>query len=421
MVVFIWLWGLGGVLSSVAPLWAQPVTPPEPAGEVRTVGALGIAPIEGGDIAQAREKAIQAALVDAASQVAQELDGGQGAAAGQISGALAVRIENQPAGFIRTYRVTHEEASEDGTAYSAAVEADVALDALQAALEERPGQERQPPPAAARPAILLAIAEQDIDEYSPRYWWAGSADGKASAAAQALEGILTGQNYPLVDHRTAARDSRFTARYPHPQLSDAQALDLGARLGADLVIHGEARAMPGPASLGTNITTCRGTLQARLLHVGSGRRLKEITETAVTVGSGTDRDGTKALQRAAAAVAEQLRAPLAELVQGPAGMTRDLELVVTGTADLERFVRLRRGIASLPGVGDLTPLELQGNEALLQVAFSGSRDRLVALLQQRLAVEMNLSIEPLGFARLQIVLPPSRPGSAPLEENPLGN
>lgn len=396
---------------------AQTGKAPDGAQTVRTVEALGVEPVEGGDFPQAREKAIQAGLVKAVEIVLQDLVAGGAGGAGQIRSDLAARIQDQPSGFIRNYRVIEESAGDDGQTYRARVEAAVAVDILEGML----GEAAEKPAPVSRPAILLAIAEQGVNEFSPRFWWGGDLDNRESAAARSLGRILGEDRYPLVSHRTAAQDSRFTAQYTHPELTDQQVLDLGSRLGADVVIHGQARALPGPASLGTKISTARGTLNVRVFHVGSGRLVTEMVETAVTVGTDGDRDSIKALERAGAAVADRLRAPLGTLVKGPGGALRDLEVSVTGTTDLPRFVHLRRTILALPGVGGLQLMALQHDGAMLRVAFEGSNERLRDLLNQRLAAELNLSVEAMDFSRVRITLPASRGGAGRLKEIPLGN
>ena len=401
----------------LAPAQAQGTVADPAAPGMYTVEAVGSEAVQGGDVAAAREKAIQAGLVSAVMMAAQDILAAADPGAASLPTALAAQIQAQPAGFIRHYRVVEESTAEDGATYTVLVEAEVAAEALSGAL----GSTAEPPPAVVKPTILLAIAEQGVGEFSPQFWWGGEVTGRVSAAAHSLGQELGRQGYPLVAHQTAARDSRFTARYAHPELTDPQALDLGARLGADVVIHGQARVEPGPASLGTKISTFRGTLSVRMLHVADGSLIAQRGETPVTVGTDTARDSAKALERAGAAVAEQLIPPLAALGQGPAGAMRQLEVSVIGTADLSRFVQLRRAIASLPGVGGLQILALQRDQARLQVAYSGGNQRFGEALRQRLAAEADLAIEPVDLAGVRIVLPTASAGAGRLQEKPLGN
>ena len=388
-----------------------------PSETVRMVEAVGQAPIAAGDYAQAREKAIQVGLANAVTLVAQEMftavAGGE-----RLPPTLAARILDQPAHFIRNYRVVEEAPGDDGETYEALVEAAVALEVIRGAL---PRDTSAPGPTVTRPTVLLALAEQGVDDFIPRFWWGGDLGGRAMPAARAMARVLGARQFPLVANQTAARDTRFTALYGHPELTDQQALDMAARLGADVIIHGLGQVVPGPASLGTKISTFKGKLAVRALDVGSGRVVAETQETVVTVGTAGGGEEAKALERAGSIVAERLSASLAELTRRSAGARRDFMITVSGTADLAQFVRLRRAMELLPGMGAVRLLEMQRNSALMRVAFEGSGERLQALLQQRLAGEMNLAVEPLGFANLHIALPATRPEGGSLVEDPLGN
>jgi len=396
---------------------AQTGVEPDSVQTVRTVETVGMEPIESDDFSRAREKAIHAGLVNAVEIVVQDLVAGRAEDGATIPVTLAARIEDQPTAFIRNYRVVEEDAGGDGETYMAMVEATVAVDLLERALADKPDVL----PAAARPSILLAIAEQGVNEFSPRYWWGGDTGGGLTAAAGALGRVLGDLHYPLVDYRTAARDSRFTAAFAHPELTDRQALDLASRLGADVVIHGQARAEAGPVSLVTKIRTSQGTLKVRVLHVGSGGLVAEMEETAVTVGADEREDGSKALSRVGTIVAEGLEASLAALAKRPAGDLLDLEVTVTGTGDLPGFVRLRRAITALPGVGNLRIVAFQQDSAVMQIAFEGNAERLRDLLNQRLAAEMDVAIEALDISHLLIALPAFQKASGDVQENALGN
>ena len=156
---------------------------------------------------------------------------------------IAAQIAAKQDDFIQSYRVVSEAPSDDGLRYTVTVEATISVRAVQAALTPTANS----PGGFQRPTVLLAIAEQGIAEFTPYYWWGGQSGGQRLYATQAIAETLGARGFPIVAHQTASQDSAFTTLFNHPELTDGQALDLASRLGATVVVHGQARASAGTA------------------------------------------------------------------------------------------------------------------------------------------------------------------------------
>jgi hypothetical protein len=162
-----------------------------------------------------------------------------------------------------------------------------------------------------------------------------------------------------------------------PDLDNQEAVDIGSRLKADVVIVGK--------SIVYNVgeQSFSGTVSARAIRTDTGEEIASTLQTAVK----TDEDNALAAAGELAAAelslqiakAQQKVSPQADrpwkeipLGQKTEGTEGTLELSVSGTDRLGNFVKFRRTLAEMPMVKDIKIREMRSNEALIHVEVDGS-------------------------------------------------
>lgn len=393
--------------------------------------------IEGRNIAQAKQEAVEAALSAAVDQAALSLFSSEAVARDfrSYSAAVAGKAER----FIDSYRILGE-ASSGGT-YRVMLQARVSLDQLQSSLSgfrpagapaaaapvsapeappeapAIPGADEAPAalsPAAPgmveavdRPKLLLLLSEQNINDPAPRFWW-GENPGKPGAFAEAaIAKKAEASGYVVVDHSAAAPQIPFRVAIAYqPELNNRDAADIGRLLGADVVIVGKAIAYAISDTGAGGDPSYNATITMKAVLVQNGQEITSGFETAVRQGRSDIEGGREALTAAGIQAAGHLIPSIAAAWENIVRPSETITLTVSGTANLGNFVRFRQALRDLPGVIDLQILETSADAAIIAVRFEGNsadlRERLAANTFELFVIDV-LSV---SNKRLDIALVP---------------
>jgi hypothetical protein len=255
------------------------------------------------------------------------------------------------------------------------------------------------------PAILFFISEQNLQEVSPRYWWGKEMGGFEAITATTMANILRAHGFPVVDH--GGIEIRKMADWDSsdkPELADEEALNLGTLLQADVVIVGTSIASPTPSVMGDELKSFKGNLNARVLRTETGEALANISRTAVTANIDESAGGREALAMAGTLAGDQLAPQLAaawrELVEKPS----QLEVTVEGTGNLANFVKFRRVLTSISGVGGIRVKEIKPNEATLIVEYQGKAEDLASALMLQDFKNFGINIYEITQQNLKIAI-----------------
>ena len=363
----------------------------------KTFVVIGTSKVPGDNIQVARDQAISESLVTAVAlmtEVILQVD----SLVENFPQVNEIVYENTDA-FVQDYKVLTETRS--GKSYRVIVEATVAGEEIAKQLS-RAGILRA---KVTLPAILFFISEQTLEADSPRYWWGKEMGGFEATTATTMANILRAHGFHVVDHggieirKMAGWDSS-----DKPELSDEEALNLGTLLQADVVIVGTSIASPTPSVMGDALKSFKGNLNARVLRTETGEALANISRTAVTANVDERAGGREALAMAGTLAGDQLAPQLAaawrELVEKPS----QLEVTVEGTGNLANFVKFRRALTSISGVGGIRVKEIKPNEATLIVEYQGKAEDLASALMLQDFKNFGINIYEITQQNLKIAI-----------------
>lgn len=345
------------VLLVAAPAAVQ-AQPPQ-RGET-TVHVVGSSRVRGGDVSAAREEAINAALVAAVHTVVAEMLPPETVAGSfqTVNEAVFQRTDR----FVRDYKMLAQ-STVAGT-YRALVQASVSTERIKEAFRTA-GIRLE---ARQFPQILFALAESQIHDLAPRYWWDGRTGRDESVAGAALAQAFTTEGYTVV--RPAG--NTVATGYP-PELRGTEAVALGRELKAEVVVVGLAAAEAAGQPAGQTSPAYRGSVSARAYRVSDGQLIAQTQRAILTAGDDAQSASRDALDKAAALAAGDLSAQLdtAWFKQMAAG--NRIEIVVHGiTGQMAGFVRFRGAIGSVSGVERMQIREMTADAAILNVDYQGN-------------------------------------------------
>ena len=363
----------------------------------KTFVVIGTSKVPGDNIQVARDQAISESLVTAVALMTEEIL--------QVDSLVEnfpqvneIVYENTDA-FVQDYKVLTETRS--GKSYRVIVKATVAGEEIAKQLS-RAGILRV---KVTLPAILFFISEQSLQEDSPRYWWGKEMGGFEATTATTMANILRAHGFPVVDH--GGMEIRKMAGWDSsdkPELTDEEALNLGTLLQADVVIVGTSIASPTPSVMGDALKSFKGNLNARVLRTETGEALANIARTAVTANVDESAGGREALAMAGTLAGDQLAPQLTaawrELVEKPS----QLEVTVEGTGNLANFVKFRRALTSISGVGGIRVKEIKPNEATLIVEYQGKAEDLASALMLQDFKNFGINIYEITQQNLKIAI-----------------
>jgi hypothetical protein len=230
-------------------------------------------------------------------------------------------------------------------------------------------------------------------------------DGFESISETTMADILKAKGFHIVDHggigigKLADLGSDIK-----PELSDEEAINLGARLQADVVILGTAIASPTTSVMGDDLKSFKVILNARVLGTEAGDELANISRTSVTANVDEIAGGREALIMAGTLAGDdlaiQLDAEWRKLAEKPSRM----EILVEGTGNLANFVKFRRALTGIPGVEGIRVKEIKPNETTLIIDYKGKAEQLASALMLQNFENFGINIYEISKQNLKVAL-----------------
>jgi hypothetical protein len=356
------------LIVSLAILLAIPAAWAQPNGDETTVVAVGSSRIRAKDMPAAREDAINAALVMAVSRALADLLPVETMVSNfQI---INQSMFNQPDRYLRDYKVLTE--SQVGDIYRVMLQATVSVTPLKKSLATSGVTVQK----ITYPRVLLCVAQKRSYDLSPHYWWRGGASDTDNDASTILSNALDQSGFILV--RPGGDDG--LSNYS-PDLSAAEAVALGQRFNAEVVVVGLAEAEESGGTISGS--AYRGTLFARAFRVADGQLIAQVRHTLMAARIEPDSGGIEALRGVAASAGEELSARLAEVWTKEAASGTLLEVVVQGVSGrMAQFVKLRGALSGISGVDSLQMKEMMPGAAVLTVRYQGRARSLAEALEK---------------------------------------
>ena len=365
--------------------------------ESKTYVVIGAATVYGGNVSAAREKAISNSLVTAVAlmiadllQVDSLVDNFP-----QLNELLLDRKNT----YVRDYKVLTEMAR--GQSYRVMVKATVSGEKISKRLSEA-GILRT---KTTLPRVLFLVAEKNVREPLPIFWWSAEDAGFVSVAETAMAERLFEAGFEIVDHRGARGQSLVNwTEFDKPALTDREAAALGASLKADVVILATSNASLSTNIMGSGMRSFNGTVALRAIRTDSGELMLDFNRSATAANENDIVGGKEALSNVGALAGQALAEQLAVVWQRQAGRPAVVELSIVGTGHLASYVKLRKSLNSIPGVEGIRVKEIKPNEATLLVEYKGKAKDLASAMMLQNFKSFGINISEVSDSSLRIEL-----------------
>ena len=365
----------------------------------KTFIVVGTAAMHGGNVTAAREKAIADSLVTAVALMTKELLEVESLV--DNFSQLNELLLDQPSAFIQGYKVLTEAGREKS--YRVVVQATVSGQQISKKLTNA-GILRA---TKTLPSVLFLIAEQNLEQQSPMYWWSPLGSSFVSISETVMVEHLQEAGFILVNHRGArTRPLVNWDDINKPDLTDLEAAEIGAALKADIILLGTSIASPSTNIMGSAMRSFNGTVTLRALRSGSAEPMLNLARTAVAVNEDDTVGGQEALEAAGAMAGPALAEELVVAWQKQAGRPSVVEVVILGTSHLAHYVKFRKKLNTISGVEGIRVKEIKPNEATLLVEYQGKPQNLASALMQQNFESFGINIFEVTSQTLKVELIP---------------
>lgn len=321
-----------------------------------TVHAIGSGTIQGDDLPAGRNKAIDASLVSAVTQVMTEI-----APPELVVGNFQVINESiltRKDQFILGYKMLTE--STHAKEHRVLVRATVSVQRIKQALKKVGVHVG----GKAYPRVLICLAEKPMGQAEFHYWW-GQQIWPAGTATKTMTGLFEKKGVLMINPTVDPRRTAYS-----PQLSVSEAVALGREAKADVVVVGEAV----EASAGGNGAAGSANIIVRAYLVASGEEIGQARQVALAPDTGLSTDGGSAMENAASQAGELLASQIVAAWFSKKGSGASLvELRIEGVSgNIANFVKLRGALSNMSGVDSVQRKEMNSDAAVLLVDYQGN-------------------------------------------------
>jgi hypothetical protein len=341
--------------------------------KTKTFVVVGSATVSGSNVSAARETAISDTLVAAVARMTEELlqTGSLVNNFSQVNGLLF----DQTSKFVQDYKVLTEVAH--GRSYRVVVQATVSGHKIAQTLSDAGILGAQ----TNLPGVLLLVAEQNLEEPRPRFWWNPREENFVSVSETLMAERLKEAGFTVIDHRVVMNQLQINwSAFNDPELTNEAAAELGSLFNADVIVAGTATANPSTNIMGSAMRSFNGTVAGRVIRAQSAEPMLNFSRTAVAVNEDYMTGSKEALAEAGELAGGALAEELAAAWQKQAVRPSVVEMVIRGTGQLANYVKFRRTLNTISGVEGIRVKEIKPNEAVLLVEYKGKTKSLAEAL-----------------------------------------
>jgi len=364
----------------------------------KTVEVIGTGKIIDKDVPSARSLAISNSLVSAITMVVTDLLSVESFVRNfqTLNEILYSRTDE----FIQEYKVLTSSIS--GDIFRVMVQATVSVDKI----EQQMSSARIMLGKQEMPRILLFITEQSLEDLLPEYRGREDSAFAKSFSVIAMAEAMQQKGFAVIDHGAIVQNQDMESTPDKTELENKEAVQLGVRLQADVVIVGKAAAYKTSNLMGENIRSFKGIIKARALRTDTGEEIAITTQAAITTNTDEIAGGRKALSAAGSLAGEKLASQIAAAWLKQNKPFDMVEIIVQGTGNLANFVKFRKVISDLSGVEGIRIKEMKSDEATMIVNFQGNAKELADALMLKNFESMGINIYEVSQNRLRIELIP---------------
>jgi len=256
----------------------------------------------------------------------------------------------------------------------------------------------------AMPKILFFIAEQSLEDGSPKYWWGSGMPFVNSASEKAMVEVMKEKGFKIIKHGPRIQNMAFRIVAGMPNLKDQEAIDFAAKMNADVIITGSSIANNLPNTMGADMKSFKGLTAVRALFVKTGKQIGSISRTAVTANVNEIEGGRDALSGAGTLAGEEIARQIVSAWLKKDEETEKFEILLKGAGNLANFVMFRRMLSTIQGVKFVQVKELKSDKATISVDFNGKTKELAAALMLKAFESFGINICEVSDSQLKIEL-----------------
>jgi hypothetical protein len=330
---------------------------------VKVVETIGSGKIYGNNLPAARELAISNALVSAVARISLEVF----PLSSQIDHFRQANetLYNNIDVYVQDYKVLTEFTS--GKNYRALVQVTVMQDKIKAQLLESGLVVEE----ISLPKILFFLAEENIGDILPNYWWGEDLVFVVPSSEEAMTQVLKDRQFIIVKHADIAEPLNYDLT-----LKVQDAVTIGSHRAADIVIIGQAKAERTTNVMGGSIKSFKANVTARAFRTETGEEIAFVTRTAVSSGKDEKKGGRQALYEAGLLAGKDIAIEISSAWADRSKDRKIVEIVVQGTSELINFVKFRKILGKINGVTAIHIMEMKANESTITVDYDGTAKEL---------------------------------------------
>lgn len=363
----------------------------------KIIEVIGTGAIQGGNVAKARDRAIKNSLVSAVELAVADFLPLESMI--QNFEILNEILYDNSSEFVADYKVLTELKS--GRTYRVLVQATVSIDAIKEELISVNIKVYK----KNLPKILFLIAEQNFSDISQRYWWTEDLTFVKGYTEIAMTEMMLKNGFSVIDQKSLVINEEFETLKDKADLSNQDAVSLGAILQADVVIVGNSKADIAPNTMGGDIKSFKGTVLARALRTDTGEEIASTIQTEVSVNKDDIAGARDALSNAGYLAGSDLASQIVRKWHEEVKKSiTTLVIIVEGTRDLSNFVIFRAELNEIPGVDSLQTSEMKADEATIVVDFQGNAKELADALMLKNFESFGINIYEISQSHLRVRL-----------------
>lgn len=360
--------------------------------EVKEVIATGMGNIIAGDIAHAKDDAVEDALRNAVEEAVGTLVSSQSLV--ENYQLVEDRIYSESSGYVKSYKIISKTKSAD--TYTVKIKAKVKLANLEKDLVaigliiKRKGM----------PRMMVIIDERTIGVYDYADYWINM-----NISENTIIDCFKEKGFHFVDQAVAKRNVDREKALAAIAGNDAMATAIGLTYKAEVVIVGKAiaKTASGASDVLGGMKSCQANISARAINVDNGKILATGMENAAKVHIDEVTGGNQALEEAAKKFSDKLIRKILKEWVGELSGTTTIQLVVNGLKsfdDLDDFTTALKYY--IRGVKDVHTRDFVAGVAILDVETKGSAKGLARELKKKDLKDFTVKVTGVSANRVSI-------------------
>ena len=340
-------------------------------GDVKEIVGSGMGYITGGDVAHARDDAIEDALRKGIEQVLGMLLESQTLV--ENFQLIDDNIMTKTQGYVRSYEVINEQ-KRDAQLYEVTVRAFVSvadikddLDGIATLMKRK-----------NTPRMMVMIDEKNIGDQPGSYY----AETDLNTAENALTQAFMAKGFRFVDQATVKQNLSNQQASAILQGNTNLAATLGKQLGAEVVLTGKSFAKATEVvAFGATIRSQQATVQVKAIRTDTG----DIIATGSEQGKFSHIDdvagGVKAIENACSKLSQTLMSQILDRWQTDIESGSVMTLNVSGISGYDQFTKFKASLKYyVRGLETVTQRSWDGSYAVLEIVMKGNADDLAKRL-----------------------------------------